>query len=261
MSNFETIKATLKDKWLDYYQDNQSWIIKMNDWYSSRPSAGLILGAISVLEPKIITYLIPMIELDTKGNKIIDELGLGFDPRTELEKRVNETNREEVLNDFSLSEIIDSVNGTEEYVYEIYDIKNNLKNQWLDYYQNNQYWILEFSCWVKCSDCWVKCSDSEDRRPMASLIFGSMSIIESRLKDYLIPLYGLNSSGEEIVKVLNLDFRPETELEKREEERKIAQEATLVETSNIAALDLEYRAVQEGLEEIRSQFKQLENSS
>jgi chromosome condensin MukBEF complex kleisin-like MukF subunit len=63
---------------------------------------------------------------------------------------------------------------------------------------------------------------------------------------------------------LKLNFDPQLELEKRAEERKLAQEATLVQDNNVIGLlseDLEYREVQEGIEEIRAQFKQLENSS
>ena len=256
MSDFEEIKSALKDKWLDYYEDNQSWILKMNDWSYARPSTALILGVISVLEPKVITYLIPMTEIDAKGNDIIRELGLNFDPETELQKRINETNCEVISNEIVVSEIINIPNKKEESIYEIYNIKNNLKNQWLNYYQKNQYWISRFHCWVKFSD-------SEDRRPMASLILGAMSVIESRLKDYLIPLYGLNNSGEEIIKVLNLDFRPQTELDKIVEEKRLIQDATLIQDVNIIGLlseDPEYREAYEGLNQIREQIKQ-ENSS
>jgi hypothetical protein len=96
MSDFEKLQATLKDKWLDYYEANRSWIDKLiNIWgkYDGsvhRPSAPFILGAIGSLEPKIRDYLIPLCGIDTGGNEIVRALGLNFDPRTELEKRAEE---------------------------------------------------------------------------------------------------------------------------------------------------------------------------
>ncbi len=256
MSNFEAIKATLKDKWLDYYQDNQLWILKMSGWCYSHPPSSLILGVISVLQPKIMRYLIPMVEIDNDGHNIVNELGLNFDPRSELKKQSEQTEVAEVLDQSLVSESVISLDN-KDFLYEIFKIKEELKDLWLDYFQDHQYWLSRHHCCVKCSS-------SEERRPIASLLLGVMSVIEPRLKDYLIPLYGLNSSGEEIVKVLNLDFRPQTELEKRDEERKLAQEATLLEGSNIIALlseDPAYRAVQEGLDEIRAYGKKQENSS
>jgi hypothetical protein len=72
-------------------------------------------------------------------------------------------------------------------------------------------------------------------------------------------LYGLDGSGEEIIKVLNLDFRPQTELEKFVEEKKLIQDATLIQDVNIIGLlseDPEYREAHEGLNQIREQIKQ-----
>ncbi|MEB3250309.1 MAG: DUF5331 domain-containing protein [Merismopediaceae bacterium] len=257
MSNFETIKAILKDKWLDYYQDNQLWILKMSGWqFNRRPNSSFILGVISVLYPKIIKYLTLMIEIDEKGNNIVTELGLEFDPRDEIKKRNDQIGFQEFLTKNLPNELADCLTE-KDFLDEIFNLKDRLKDLWLDYFQYHQSWLINH-------ECWVKCSSSEETRPIAYLILGVMSVIEPRLRDYLIPLYGLNSSGEEIVKVLNLDFSPETELEKREEERKSAQEATLMETSSITALlatDPEYRAVHEGLEEIRAHIRQQENSS
>jgi hypothetical protein len=191
-----------------------------------------------------------MLEIDGKADNIIHELGLNFNPRTELEIWAKETERK-ILDIVQYSTSIDySVNA--KHSYEIYDITETVKNQWLNYYGNNQYWILKFHCWRKISS-------SEERRPNASLILGAMSVIEPRLKNYLIPLYGLDGSGEEIIKVLNLDFRPQTELEKFVEEKRLIQDATLIQDVNIIGLlseDPEYREAYEGLNQIREQIKQ-----
>jgi hypothetical protein len=69
-----------------------------------------------------------------------------------------------------------------------------------------------------------------------------------------------NSDLFSVLNTIGLNFDPRPELEKRAETRKLAQEVTLIPENN-AIEDPEYRAVQEGLEEIRSQFKQLENPS
>lgn len=74
----------------------------------------------------------------------------------------------------------------------------------------------------------------------------------------------VNSDIDSVLQAIGLDFDPLPELEKRAEARKLAQEATLIQDNSVIGLlaeDLEYRAVQEGLEEIRAQMKQLENSS
>jgi Family of unknown function (DUF5331) len=93
MSSFEELKADLKEKWLDYYEANHHWIEKLNDWTktahhgSYRPPAYVILGAISVLEPKIKNYLTPLCDIDSRGDSVVKALGLNFNPRIELEER------------------------------------------------------------------------------------------------------------------------------------------------------------------------------
>jgi hypothetical protein len=69
-----------------------------------------------------------------------------------------------------------------------------------------------------------------------------------------------NSDLFSVLNTIGLNFDPRPELEKRAGTRKLAQEVTLIPENN-AIEDPEYRAVQEGLEEIRAQMKQLENSS
>jgi hypothetical protein len=102
MSDFETLKAGLKDKWLDYYEVNQSWICKLGCWVecvqskNKRPNAKAILAAISTLEPKIIDYLIPLVDINYDGEQVVKALGLDFRPQTELETREEERSKETV---------------------------------------------------------------------------------------------------------------------------------------------------------------------
>lgn len=73
-----------------------------------------------------------------------------------------------------------------------------------------------------------------------------------------------NYNIDHVFQVIGLNFDPRPELEKRAEARRLAKETTLVEDTKISGLladDPEYRAVHEGLEEIRAQIRQQENSS
>ncbi|ACK70795.1 conserved hypothetical protein [Gloeothece citriformis PCC 7424] len=115
MSSFEELKATLKDKWLSYYEHNRSWLKEMlentkswvevsDDGY--RPSSHLIIGAISVLEPNLRDWLIPFCELNSEEDSIIKVLGLDFDPEKELAKRTKEaSNLQNYQSDPYLEEI------------------------------------------------------------------------------------------------------------------------------------------------------------
>lgn len=95
MSKFERLKPGLKDKWLDYFDQNKTWIEQFSCWnddrFVSRPKSPFILAAISVLEPKLtpesIDYLTPLLTVNRDGEGVVIALGLNFDPRLELIKR------------------------------------------------------------------------------------------------------------------------------------------------------------------------------
>ncbi|NCQ94393.1 MAG: hypothetical protein EWV75_20900 [Microcystis wesenbergii Mw_QC_S_20081001_S30D] len=99
MRNFEELKAGLKDKWLDYYEVNQSWIrvfmTATNSWINTpdsgkRPSSQLILGVATALETQLFMWMSPFCVLSHDSNRIVDALGLNFDPEIELKKREKE---------------------------------------------------------------------------------------------------------------------------------------------------------------------------
>jgi hypothetical protein len=102
MSDFERLKAGLKDKWLDYYEANQVWIDKFSCWIEciegedTRPNSQIILAAISLLEPRVVNYLIPLLEIDDEGEQVVKTLGLDFRPEKELEKRAEERSQQAV---------------------------------------------------------------------------------------------------------------------------------------------------------------------
>jgi len=97
MSNFEELKANLPRQWLDYYQNNQAWIkCLMNSrgsWRKTpdggkRPSADIIIAAATALEPKLSVWMYPFCQLNYDGDKLLEVLGLNFDPeKKQLEKK------------------------------------------------------------------------------------------------------------------------------------------------------------------------------
>jgi hypothetical protein len=109
MSNFEELKAALPQQWLDYYQNNQSWIKCLMDsrgWWrktpdgGKRPSADIVIAAVTALEPKLSVWMYPFCQLNSDGDKLVEVLGLNFDP----EKKKLETREKELFNSFNPSE-------------------------------------------------------------------------------------------------------------------------------------------------------------
>ena len=102
----EQFKAELKDKWLDYYDANRSWLqhlmsetgywstatkceedLKDDDYNPRRPNSYFLIGVISGLEPKVQGLLSYMGYTTSSEDYIVRALGLDFDPEIELKKR------------------------------------------------------------------------------------------------------------------------------------------------------------------------------
>ncbi len=97
--SFEELKQTLPAKWLNYYQTNKDWIKALtssrNWWHKTpdggkRPPADIIIGAVTALEPKLALWLTPFCQLNNDGNRLIEVLGLNFDPEKALQKLAEE---------------------------------------------------------------------------------------------------------------------------------------------------------------------------
>lgn len=86
--NIDQLRRSLKDRWLDYYQENRSWITRLSIWVSCdgkrRPSSSFILGALSTIEPRLVDLLPLIVDLSNHPDRIIVALGLNFDPEQEL---------------------------------------------------------------------------------------------------------------------------------------------------------------------------------
>ncbi|MDZ8086788.1 MAG: DUF5331 domain-containing protein [Nostoc sp. DedQUE12b] len=86
--NIQQLRQSLKQKWLIYYKQNTSWLVKMRIWATydglRRPLSGFILATLSVLEPQFDEILAFMLELNNDPDKIVAALGLNFNPDQEL---------------------------------------------------------------------------------------------------------------------------------------------------------------------------------
>lgn len=86
--NIQQLRQSLKQKWLSYYEQNSSWLVKMRVWATydglRRPSSGFILATLSVLEPQFDEILNFIMELSNNPDKIVAALGLNFNPDEEL---------------------------------------------------------------------------------------------------------------------------------------------------------------------------------
>lgn len=86
--NIQQLRQSLKQKWLIYYKQNISWLVKMRIWGTydglRRPLSGFILATLSVLEPQFDEILSFMLELNNDPDKIVAALGLNFNPDEEL---------------------------------------------------------------------------------------------------------------------------------------------------------------------------------
>ncbi len=86
--NIQELRQSLKLKWLNYYQKNHSWLVKMRVWATydgeRRPLSSFILATLSVLEPKLEQVFPFILELSNNPDQIISALGLNFNPEQQL---------------------------------------------------------------------------------------------------------------------------------------------------------------------------------
>ncbi|WP_009633450.1 DUF5331 domain-containing protein [Synechocystis sp. PCC 7509] len=84
MAFFGSLKNSLKQRWLQYFQSNRFWISLHSGVATpdggKRPPSYLILGAINALEPQLAELMLPFSKLNPNVDTLIDVLGLNFDP-------------------------------------------------------------------------------------------------------------------------------------------------------------------------------------
>ncbi len=92
MAFFENFTSVIRDKWLDYFRANRTWLeVQMKTTSvrtpegGRRPSSFLILGVVNALEPKLSNLMVPFYQLNSDEDALIDVLGLNFDPEVVLD--------------------------------------------------------------------------------------------------------------------------------------------------------------------------------
>ena len=87
MAFFDTLTASLQQKWLQFFQINRSWIVRhMEIQYVDTPDGGrrppsyLILGVANALEPRLAELMLPFSKLNPDVDALLDALELNFDP-------------------------------------------------------------------------------------------------------------------------------------------------------------------------------------
>lgn len=82
--NVEQLRRSLKDQWLNYYEQNRQWIARLEVWVNCegqrRPSSGFILATLAALEPQLGQLLPLIVDLSSNPDRIVLALGLNFSP-------------------------------------------------------------------------------------------------------------------------------------------------------------------------------------
>jgi len=101
--DIQHLRQSLKMKWLSYYEQNRSWLVKMRIWKDydgiRRPSSGYIIATLSTLEPELKKILPFILDLNNNPDQIIAALYLHFNPEEELNllKSQHSTARNEIV--------------------------------------------------------------------------------------------------------------------------------------------------------------------
>jgi len=93
--NIQQLRQSLKDKWLTYYREHRSWVVKLGIWVdydgARRPSSSYILATLMVLEPRLPRLMPLVVDLSSNPDRIVVALGLNFSPDDELARMDQET--------------------------------------------------------------------------------------------------------------------------------------------------------------------------
>lgn len=94
------------------------------------------------------------------------------------------------------------------------EIKESLKEKWLEYYEANSAW-LKIAATKNGSYRTNREIDKEEfTRPSGILMLGVLTTLEPQLSSFMCSAVELNTDPELIIKSLGLDFDPDKELEK-----------------------------------------------
>jgi hypothetical protein len=137
---------------------------------------------------------------------------------------------------------------------------NTIRDKWLDYCKSNLIWLNELQQ-LKKSGLSSLISETSDGgvRPQSSILIGILIGIYPEFANIINIFYRLNPDPTKIIIALGLDFDPLEELEKLVEEKKVEKQEIEIkedQSSILLSSDPEYKAANEGLNQIREQIKQ-----
>lgn len=111
MAFFDNLTTSLKQKWLQFFQDNRSWIALQMEVEAvftpdggKRPSSYFILGVINALEPELGQLMLPFSQLNPDADALIEVLELNFDPETALGKSLNRSSESPEISDAQVAQ-------------------------------------------------------------------------------------------------------------------------------------------------------------
>lgn len=87
----------------------------------------------------------------------------------------------------------------------IQELRQSLKQKWLCYYQQNCHWLEKMQIWAVFDG---------ERRPLSSFVLATVSVLEPNLVDILPLLVDLNTNPDNMIAALGLNFNPDKELKK-----------------------------------------------
>ncbi|WP_026736439.1 DUF5331 domain-containing protein [Fischerella sp. PCC 9605] len=98
MAFFYSFTDSLKQKWLQFFQNNRDWIklhMQVESVYTpdggKRPPSYLILGVANALEPKLAQLMLPFSKLNPDADTLVEVLDLNFDPDIALGNHIPKT--------------------------------------------------------------------------------------------------------------------------------------------------------------------------
>jgi hypothetical protein len=95
MAFFQSFTDSIKQKWLQFFQENRDWLrlhMEVESVYThdggKRPPSYLILGVVIALEPKLAQLMLPFSRLNPDADTLVEVLELNFDPDIALGNRI-----------------------------------------------------------------------------------------------------------------------------------------------------------------------------
>jgi len=99
LKDFETYKAELKQKWIEYYEANLELFdtINMAEYRRKCPDSSMILALIMLTDSQAKEYIELLSMANSDKDKLVQLLELNFNINEEIEKRKQEKTKNELV--------------------------------------------------------------------------------------------------------------------------------------------------------------------